>query len=116
MDLHELESKTVNELRELAKGYDDITGVAGLKKEELTDFLCKKLSIDRQRHVPKGIGRQAMKEKIRLLQGKRAQILEAHDRQGLAEIRREIKSYKRKLRRLVARALRQSSAHSRSST
>ena len=47
MDLHEIEHKTVNDLREMAKEYDDIEGASGLKKQELLEILCGKLGIDR---------------------------------------------------------------------
>ena len=95
MDLHELEHKTVNDLRELAAQYDDVAGASGLKKDELIELLCKKLGIDRHVHVPTGIGRAQIKERIRALRKKRDEALSAHDAAALADVRGEIKSNKR---------------------
>ena len=106
MDLHELESKTVNELRELAGGYEDIEGASGLKKNELIDILCQKLGIDQHRHVPTGIGRRDLRARIRVLKQLRDQALEKKDAQQLATVRREIKFNKRRLTRLITQALR----------
>ena len=106
MDLHELEKKTVNDLREMAAKYEDIKGVSGLKKEQLLEILCEKLGIDRHVHVPKGIGRHDIKARIRELKRKRDEALEKHDPVALAAVRHEIKSNKRHLRRVIDRALR----------
>ncbi len=108
MEFHELEHKTVNELREMAKEYEDVKGVVGLKKDQLLDILCEKLGIDRHAHVPEGIGRRRLKARIRELRKKRDEALAARDRAALASVRREIKSRKRTLRREIARALRRS--------
>ena len=69
MDLHEIEHKTVSELREMAGKYEDIEGASGLKKERLLEPLCEKLGIDRQTHVPEGIGRRKIKAEIRATKG-----------------------------------------------
>lgn len=105
MDLHEIEHKTVNDLREMAKEYDDIQGASGLKKEELLDILCGKLGIDRQEHVPEGIGRRKMRAEIRTLRGKRDEALAQKDSTALAGVRGAIKAKKRRLRRQINRAL-----------
>ena len=104
MDLHELEHKTVTDLRELAGKYDDIEGVIGMKKEQLLEVLCEKLGIDRSVHVPTGIGRRKLKTRIQALKTKRAEALTAHDASALAAARHEIKSNKRRLRRIITRA------------
>jgi hypothetical protein len=106
MNFHELERKTVSELRDLAAEHEDVKGVTGLKKEQLLDLLCEKLGIDRHVHVPKGIGRHALKARIRELKAKRDEALAKHDYTALASIRREIKSNKRHLRRVIQRAVR----------
>ena len=111
MELHELEHKTVNDLREMAAKYDDIDGVSGLKKQQLVDALCEKLGIDQHVHVPEGIGRRKLKERIGALKKRRTEALGASDRKALGEVRREIKSNKRRLRRIIQRAvLRESGA------
>jgi len=106
MDLHELEHKTVNNLREMAKEYDDIEGASGLKKDQLLEVLCDKLGIDRHAHVPEGIGRKKIKAEIRSLRQKRDEALEQRDATALAAVRGAIKSKKRRLRRQIATALR----------
>jgi len=106
MDLHEMEKKTVNDLREMAIKYEDIKGVSGLRKEELLEILCEKLGIDRHVHVPEGIGRRDIKARIKELKLKRKDALDKHDRAALATVRHEIKSNKRHLRRVIDRALR----------
>ena len=110
MDLHELEHKTVSDLREMAGKYEDIEGASGLKKEQLLEVLCEKLGIDRQTHVPEGIGRRKIKQEIRGLRRKRNEALEKHDKVALAAARGAIKSQKRRLRRQIASALRKASA------
>ncbi|TDI31182.1 MAG: transcription termination factor Rho [Acidobacteria bacterium] len=110
MDLHELEHKTVNDLREMAGKYEDIEGATGLKKEQLLELLCEKLGIDRQTHVPEGIGRRKIKADIRDLRRKRDEALEKHDSVALAAVRGAIKSRKRHLRRQISAALRKAAA------
>ncbi len=107
MDLQELEHKTVNDLREMAKAYEDIKGTSGMKKEELLQVLCEKLGIDRHEHVPEGIGRRKLRQEIKALRVKRDAALEAGDAAALASVRGAIKSKKRRIRRQIARALRQ---------
>ncbi len=106
MELHELEHKTVTELREMAHQYDELVGVIGMKKEQLLEILCEKLGIDRHVHVPTGIGRHDLKARIRNLKTRRNKALEAHDAAALADARHEIRSTKRKLRRIITRATR----------
>lgn len=106
MDFHDLEHQTVIDLRKMAAQYDDLKGVAGLKKEELLALLCEKLGIDTHVHVPTGIGRHTIKVRIQELKQKRNDALAAHDAAALDAARREIKSNKRKLRRLISRATR----------
>ena len=105
MDLHEMEHKTVNDLREMAKEYDEIEGASGMKKEDLLDALCGKLGIDRQAHVPEGIGRRKLRAEIRVLRTKRDEALAKGDPASLAGVRGAIKAKKRRLRRQINRAL-----------
>lgn len=105
MDLHEIEHKTVNDLREMAKEYEDIEGATGMKKQELLEILCGKLGIDRQEHIPEGIGRRKLRAEIRVLRNKRDEALANKDIAALASVRGAIKSKKRRLRRQINRAL-----------
>jgi chromosome segregation ATPase len=69
-----------------------------------------RLGIDRHVHVPTGIGRHDLKARIQKLKLKRDEVLQKHDRAALADVRREIKSNKRHLRRVIDRALRHQGA------
>ncbi|MBI3449248.1 MAG: Rho termination factor N-terminal domain-containing protein [Acidobacteria bacterium] len=101
MELKELEKKTVVELREMARTYEDITGAIGMKKEQLVEILCKKLGIEKKHAPPKGIGRKALKERVRALKAKRDAALSAHDAKALKRARTLMRRTKHHLRDLV---------------
>lgn len=104
MDLKTLEKMTVVKLREEAHKFDDIKGAVGMSKEQLIDILCQKYSIDRSHHVREGIGRRALKGKIRELRGHRKEVLAGSDRTAIRRYRRRIKSLRRRLSKVIARA------------
>lgn len=104
MELKELEKKTVVELREMAKQYEDLEGVTGMKKETLIHHLCEKLGIERKHHLPKGIGRHAMKERIRAIKKRRDEALAAHDHKALKRARALMRRAKHRLRKTVTKA------------
>ena len=64
---HELKEKTIQELREIAKGVenqDAVQGYSQLNKEHLLPALCKALGIDtREHHAAKGIDKPGIKAK-----------------------------------------------------
>jgi formyltetrahydrofolate hydrolase len=104
MELKDLEKMTVNDLRELAHKYEDVQGAIGMKKEQLIDLLCQKMGIERKKALPKGIGRKAMKERLRALTVKRDAALAAHDPRALKRARVLIRRAKHQLRDLVEKA------------
>ena len=104
MELKDLEKMTVNELRELAKKYEDMQGVHGMKKDALIDALCHKMGIEKKHALPKGIGRAAMKQRIRALLKRRDEALTAHDARALKLARIRLRRAKHHLRDLVERA------------
>ena len=104
MELKDLEKMTVNELREMAHQYEDIKGAIGMKKETLIDVLCGKLGIEKKHHLPKGIGRRALKERIRALKERRKQALAAHDAKALKRVRTRIRRTKHHLRDVIEKA------------
>ncbi len=104
MELSELEKKTVIELREMAGAYDDLEGVSGMKKEDLIDALCAKLGIEKKKALPTGIGRRALKQKIRGLKKRRDEALAAHDAKALKRARTLMRRTKHRLRDVVEHA------------
>ena len=106
MDLKELEKMTVVKLREEAAKYEDVKGAIGMSKEQLIDLLCGKLGIDRTVHIPKGIGRHALKEKILKLKAQTTSLQAAGDRKKVHHHRRRLHALRRRLRHVVALAAR----------
>ncbi len=104
MELKELQKKTVGELREMAKQYEDLEGITGMKKETLIDILCQKLGIERKHHLPDELGRDAMKGRIRALKKRRGEALAAHDHAALKRTRTLMRRAKHRLRLVVSRA------------
>jgi hypothetical protein len=97
----ELKAKTVEELREIAKGleHDAVQGYTQMNKDHLLPALCKALGIDTHvHHAVVGVDKGALKKRIKSLKGERDKALEAHDRQQLKQIRRQIHRLKRRIR------------------
>jgi Rho termination factor, N-terminal domain len=103
---HELKEKTIEDLREIAKGVENqeaVKGYSQLNKQHLLPALCKALGIDmREHHAVVGIDKPAIKAKMRELKKQRDAALEAHDRDKLKSIRRHIHSLNRQIRAHVA--------------
>jgi len=99
---HELRQKTIQELREIAKGVenqDAVQGFSQMNKDHLLPALCKALGIDaHEHHQIVGIDKPAIKAKMRELKQQRAAALEAHDPAKLKNIRRQIHHYNRQIR------------------
>lgn len=101
MDYNELKRKTVTELREMAHQYEDIKGAIGMKKEDLIDILCQKMGIEKVHALPTGIGRHALKERIRALKKRRDASLAAHDHKALKRARTMLRRTKHRLRDVI---------------
>ena len=99
---HDLKKKTIDELREIAKGVENqeaVKGYSQLNKDHLLPALCKALGIDaREHHDVTGIDKPALKAKMRDLKEKRQAALDAHDHARLKSIRRELHHYNRQIR------------------
>ena len=99
---HELKEKTIQELREIAKGvenHDAVQGYSQLNKDHLLPALCKALGIPAAEHKEvTGIDKPAIKKKMKDLREKRQAALEAHDGDRLKRIRRQIHHYNRQIR------------------
>lgn len=99
---HELKEKTIQELREIAKGVenqDAVQGYSQLNKEHLLPALCKALGIPAaEQHAVTGIDKAGFKKKMRELKAKRQAAIDAHDAALLKTIRRTIHHYNRQIR------------------
>jgi hypothetical protein len=97
-----LEKMTVKELREMAKDIPGITGVHGMKKDELIVEIKKAKGI-RDEPIKKADASVAeLKQKIRALKVQRRDALEAKDKKKATIFRRRISRLKKKTRRAAA--------------
>lgn len=104
----ELEKLTTPKLRELAIAqFPDLTGVSGMKKEELVEAIIAeevrqglRPKEDRQTQRTARMGAAQLKTAIRDLKGTRTTALQSKDRAGLSQTRLWIKRMKRRLRKL----------------
>jgi hypothetical protein len=103
---HELHAKTIEDLREIAKGVPDqdaVQGYSQMNKAHLLPALCKALGIDtHEHHGVVGIDKPAIKARMRDLKKKRDAAVEAHDHAALKSIRRHIHSLNRQIRSHMA--------------
>ena len=99
---HELKGKTIQELREIAKGVenqDAVQGYSQMNKDHLLPALCRALGIDiHEHHAVVGIDKPAIKAKMRELKMQREAALEAHDHETLKSVRRQIHRLNRQIR------------------
>jgi hypothetical protein len=104
---HELREKTIQELRDIAKGVanqEAVQGYSQMNKDHLLPALCKALGIDvHEHHDVVGIDKPAIKAKMKELKTKRNAALEAHDHDTLKAVRRQLHSLNRQIRAHVAR-------------
>lgn len=97
----DLKKKTVEELREIAKGieHDAVHGYTQMNKEHLLPAVCKALGIDTHgHHQVVGLDKKAIKARMQKLRDERAKALQAHDRQQLKAIRRQLHRLNRRIR------------------
>ncbi|MGE5850843.1 MAG: Rho termination factor N-terminal domain-containing protein [Candidatus Methylomirabilota bacterium] len=103
----DLEKLTAPKLRDLAKEkYPSLTGVSGMKKEELIEAIIAeevRLGLrpkEDKRAATTAMGKTQLKAAIRNLKQARASALQGKDYAGLAAARLQIKRMKRQLRKL----------------
>ncbi len=97
----ELHKKTVDELREIAKGleHDAVQGYTQMNKEHLLPALCKALGIEAHaHHEVKGLDKAGVQAQLRALKAKRGEALAAHDHDLLKQIRRQRHRLNRRIR------------------
>lgn len=104
----ELEKLTAPKLRELALAqFPNLTGVSGMKKEELVDAIIAeevrqglRPKEDSTSQATATMGTSQLKSAIRALKGARGAALEARDHATLQATRLQMKRMKRRLRKL----------------
>jgi hypothetical protein len=99
--LHELQQKTLAELREIASGLksDAVQGYSQMNKDHLLPALCSALGIDtHEHHSVIGVDKPGIKAKIRLLQRQRDEALASGQHKQLKAARRHIHHLNHQLR------------------
>lgn len=102
--LHELKEKTIQELREIAKGveqHDAVQGYSQMNKEHLLPALAKALGIH-EHHDVKGVDKSSIKASMRQLREQRSAALAAHDPVKLKSVRRQLHRLNRQIRSHMA--------------
>ena len=97
-----LEKMTVKELREMAKGIPGITGVHGMKKDDLIVAIKKAKGIKDEPIKKADASIAELKQKIKALKVQRQEALEAKDKKKATIFRRRISRLKKKTRRAAA--------------
>jgi len=97
-----LSKMTPPELKEIAKGIEGVSGVHGMKKEELIEALRKSKGILDAAAKKTDASLRSLKHKIRSAKAKRAAAMEAQDTKLAAICRRQISRLKKKTRRAAA--------------
>ena len=97
-----LEKMTVKELREMAKDIPGITGVHGMKKDELIVEIKKAKGIKDEPIKKADASIAELKQKIKTLKEQRREALEAKDKRKATIFRRQISRLKKKTRRAAA--------------
>ena len=97
-----LEKMTVKELREIAKEIPGITGVHGMKKDELIVEVKKARGIKDEPVKKADASIADLKQKIKALKAQRREALEAKDKKKATIFKRRISRLKKKTRRAAA--------------
>ena len=107
MEYAELQKMTVKALREEAQAHSDLTGVTGMKKDELVDALAAAKGIEKPKKAakakPKATGKKTkadLKAEIKKLKDDRAKAIENKDGKQLKRTRFHIKRIKREMKRI----------------
>jgi hypothetical protein len=97
-----LEKMTVTELREMAKEIPEISGVHGMKKEELIAAIKKSKGIIDEPVKKKDASLGEIKKKIKAVKTQRLAAIEAKDKKMAKIYKRRISRLKKKSRRAAA--------------
>ena len=99
---HELKTKTVVDLREIAKGiqHEAVQGYTQLNKDHLLLAICKALGVPtHEHHSVGGIDKATIKAQMKKLREERAAALAAGDHAKLKVVRRHLHSLNRDIRK-----------------
>jgi len=94
-----LEKMTAKELREVAKGIPEITGVHGMNKAELISAIKASRGIKEEKVKKADASVREIKKKIKLLKAERETVLKDKDKKLAVIYRRRISRLKKKTRR-----------------
>ncbi len=99
----ELKKKTIEDLREIAKGLDQeaVKGFTQMNKEHLLPAVCKALGIEIHKHPHHeavGLDKGRLKARMNALHAEKQKALEAGDHEKLKAIRREYHHLNRRIR------------------
>ncbi len=97
----QLKSKTLVELREIAKGlpHEPVQGYSQMNKDHLLPVLCRALGVDAHgHHEAAGIDKAGIKMKIKMLKEQRDAALAEHNSAVLRNVRRQIHHLNRQIR------------------
>jgi hypothetical protein len=99
----ELKQKTIDDLREIAKGLDHeaVKGYTQMNKEHLLPALCKALGIEFHKHphhAAVGIDKPKLKARMHALKAEKEKAIEGGDRKKLKALRREYHRLNRRIR------------------
>ena len=99
----ELKGKTIDELREIAKGleHEAVKGYTQMNKEHLLPALCKALGIEFHKHphhAAVGIDKSKMKARMHAIRAEKAKAIEGGDNKRLKALRREYHRLNRRIR------------------
>ncbi len=97
-----LEKMTVKDLREMAKEMPEISGVHGMKKEELIVAIKEAKGIKDEPVKKADASVRELKKKIRALKAERRTALEASDKKMATIYKRRISRLKKKSRKAAA--------------
>ena len=97
-----LEKMTVTDLREMAKEIPDISGVHGMKKEELIAAIKKSKGIIDEPVKKTDASLGEIKKKIKAVKTQRVAAIEAKDKKMAKIYKRRISRLKKKSRRATA--------------
>jgi DNA-binding IclR family transcriptional regulator len=99
----ELKGKTIDDLREIAKGleHEAVKGYTQMNKEHLLPALCKALGIEYHKHphhAAVGIEKGKLKARMQAIKAEKEKAVEAADRKKLKALRREYHHLNRRIR------------------
>ena len=97
-----LEKMTVTDLREMAKEIPEISGVHGMKKEELIAAIKKSKGIVDEPVKKVDVSLIEIKKKIKAIKAQRQAAIAAKDKKMATVYKRRISRLKKKSRRAVA--------------